>query len=79
MIADAILDCSAPGDLVLDNFSGAGSTILAAEGVGRTCHAIELDPLYVDTAVKRWEKQTGRHAIHAVRGQTFEAAEARNG
>jgi hypothetical protein len=51
MIADAILDCSARGDIVLDNFSGVGSTILAAEKVGRVCYAIEIDPLYVDTAV----------------------------
>jgi hypothetical protein len=60
MIADAILDCSAPGDIVLDNFSGVGSTILAAERVGRTCYAIESDPVYVDTTVKRWEKRTGK-------------------
>ncbi len=79
MIADAILDCSAPGDLVLDNFSGAGSTIMAAERVGRICYAIELDSRYVDTAVKRWEKQTGRDAIHAQTGEHFEAAEASNG
>ena len=59
MIADAILDCSARGDLVLDNFSGVGSTLLAAEKVGRVCYAIEIDPLYVDTAVKRWETHTG--------------------
>jgi len=65
MIADAILDCSAPGDIVLDNFSGVGSTILAAERVRRTCYAIEIDPLYVDTAVRRWEKQTGRKAVLA--------------
>lgn len=67
MIADAILDCSAPGDIVLDNFVGVGSTILAAERVRRTCYAIEIDPLYVDTAVKRWEKQTGRQAVLAER------------
>jgi DNA modification methylase len=65
MIADAILDCSAPGDIVLDNFSGVGSTILAAERVRRNCYAIEIDPLYVDTAVRRWEKQTGRQAVLA--------------
>jgi len=46
-------------------FSGVGSTILAAERVRRTCRAIEIDPLYVDTAVRRWEKQTGRQAVLA--------------
>jgi len=78
MIADAILDCSAPGDIVLDNFSGVGSTILAAEGTGRTCYAIEIDPVYVDTAVMRWEKKTGKIAIHSETGKCFERAEVAN-
>jgi DNA modification methylase len=76
MIADAILDCSARGDIVLDSFCGVGSTILAAEKVGRVCYGIEIDPLYVDTAVKRWERQTGQRAIHASTGQYFNPAEA---
>ena len=79
MIADAILDCSAPADIVLDNFAGVGSTILAAERVRRTCYAIEIDPLYVDTAISRWQKQTGRQATHAESGKTFQAAEVNNG
>jgi DNA modification methylase len=79
MIKDAILDCSAPGDIVLDSFAGAGSTVMAAERVGRTCYALEIDPVYVDTTVRRWEKQTGRQAIHAESGKTFEASEVGNG
>jgi DNA modification methylase len=75
MIADAILDCSAPGDIVLDNFSGVGSTILAAETTGRMCYAIEIDPVYVDTTVMRWEKKTGKIAIHSESGKCFERAE----
>jgi DNA modification methylase len=75
MIADAILDCSARGDVVLDNFSGVGSTILAAEKVGRVCYGIEIDPLYIDTAVQRWEKHTGQRAIHAATRQYFDPAE----
>ena len=75
MIADAILDCSARGDIVLDNFSGVGSTILAAEKVGRVCYAIEIDPVYVDTAVQRWEKHTGERAVCAATGEHFEQAE----
>jgi DNA modification methylase len=75
MIADAILDCSARGDIVLDNFSGVGSTILAAEKVGRVCYAIEIDPLYVDTAVQRWEKYTGARAVCAATGEYFDQAE----
>jgi DNA modification methylase len=79
MIADAILDCSAPGDIVLDSFAGAGSTVMAAERVGRTCYALEIDPVYVDTAVRRWEKHTGRQAVHAESGKAFEASEVANG
>jgi len=78
MIADAILDCSAPGDIVLDNFSRVGSTILAAERTGRTCYAIEIDPVYVDTAVMRWEKKTGKIATHSETGEYFERAEVAN-
>jgi DNA modification methylase len=78
MIADAILDCSAPGDIVLDNFSGAGSTIMAAERVGRICYSIEIDPLYVDTTVRRWEKRTGKRAVHAESGKHFETMEVSN-
>ena len=79
MIADAILDCSARGDIVLDNFSGVGSTILAAEKVGRVCYAIEIDPLYVDAAVRRWEKHTGEKAVCAATGECFDQAEAMHG
>ena len=79
MIADAILDCSSRGDIVLDNFAGVGSTILAAEKVGRVCYAIEIDPLYVDTAVKRWEKHTGEKAVCAATGEHFDQAEVTHG
>jgi DNA modification methylase len=79
MIADAILDCSARGDIVLDNFSGVGSTILAAEKVGRVCYAIEIDPLYVDTSVKRWEKHTGERAVCAATGEHFNRAGVTHG
>jgi len=79
MIADAILDCSARGDLVLDNFSGVGSTILAAEKVGRVCYAIEIDPLYVDAAVRRWEKHTGEKAFCAATGKHFDQLEVPDG
>src|SRR5450759_1990764 len=72
MIADAILDCSARGDVVLDNFSGVGSTSRAAEKVGRVCHAVEIDPLYVDAAVKRWERHTGEIAVCAATGKHFD-------
>jgi DNA modification methylase len=72
LIADAILDCSARGDLVLDPFLGSGSTLLAAERVGRICRGMELDPLYVDAAICRWQHFTGNSAIHATTGKRFD-------
>ncbi len=71
MIADAILDCSARGELILDPFLGSGTTLLACERVGRVCRAIELDPLYVDTAIRRWQALTGEEAVLESTGQTF--------
>lgn len=71
MIADAIFDCSKRGDLILDPFLGSGTTLLACERVGRVCRAIELDPLYVDTAIRRWQALTGEDAILESTGQTF--------
>lgn len=71
LVADALLDCSSRGDLVLDAFLGSGSTLVAAERTGRCCFGIELDPIYVDTAVKRWQRYTGDHAIDTVSGKRF--------
>jgi DNA modification methylase len=72
MVADAILDCSARGDIVLDSFLGSGSTLIAAERVGRICVGIEIDPLYVDVAVRRWQRHTGDRAIHVPSGKCFD-------
>jgi DNA methylase/ParB-like nuclease domain len=72
LVADALLDCSARGEVVLDAFLGSGSTLIAAERTGRICHGIELDPIYVDTAVKRWQHYTGDQAIHASTGKRFD-------
>ncbi len=71
MIADAILDCSARGEVILDPFLGSGTTLLACERVGRECRAIELDPLYIDTAIRRWQQLTGQDAVLVSTGQTF--------
>jgi DNA modification methylase len=72
MIADALLDCSARGDTVLDGFLGSGSTLIAAERIGRCCFGIELEPVYVDTAIRRWQRHTGDHAIHGTTGKRFD-------
>jgi DNA modification methylase len=71
LVGDAIMDCSARGDLVLDPFLGSGTTIIAAERTGRICNGMELDPCYVDTVIRRWQKLTKLEAIHAVSGRTF--------
>jgi DNA modification methylase len=78
MIADAILDCSKRGDIVLDPFLGSGTTLLAAQRVGRHCYGMELDPVYVDTAIRRWQNMTGEDAVDAVTGKTFTQREARS-
>ena len=62
----------------LDPFGGSGTTIIAAEKSQRRARAIEIDPLYVDVAIRRWEKLTDSRAIHAMNGNTFtEVAEER--
>ena len=71
MIADAILDCTQRGNIILDPFLGSGSTLLAAERVGRVCFGIEIDPLYVDLTFRRFQQWTGQEAVHAETGLTF--------
>lgn len=71
MVADAIMDSTARGDIVLDNFLGSGTTLIAATRVDRRCCGIEIDPLYVDTAIRRWQILTRDNAIDAVTGRTF--------
>jgi DNA modification methylase len=66
LVADFIRDCSRRNGIVLDPFGGSGTTILAAERTGRIARVIELDPLYVDLAVRRCEQTTGIVAHHAV-------------
>lgn len=72
LVADAMRDCSRRGDIVLDPFMGSGTTILAAERVGRRAYELEIDPLYVDAAVRRWQAFTKRDAILKATGQTFD-------
>lgn len=61
---------SEAGDRIYDPFVGSGTTIIAAEMSGRACHAIEIDPAYVDVAIKRWQDFTGDAAL--LDGQAFE-------
>ena len=66
-----ILNNSSPGQVVYEPFLGSGTSLIAAETTGRICHAVELDPAYVDVAVQRWQAFTGKDAIHEGSGQTF--------
>jgi DNA modification methylase len=71
LVKDALLDCSARGERVLDCFLGSGTTLIAAERTGRICYGLEVDPGYVDAAVRRWQLYTGQEARLAETGATF--------
>lgn len=78
LVADAILDATARGDIVLDPFLGSGTTVIASERTGRVCYGIELDPRYVDVIVRRWQAFTGQTAIKETTGRTFDEIEQEN-
>ncbi len=75
LVMDALLDVTVPGDLVCDPFLGSGTTLLAAERTRRRCVGVEIEPRYVDLAIRRWQTMTGGAAIHAESGATFEETE----
>lgn len=77
MLADAIRDATNRGEIVLDGFLGSGSTLIAAERTGRICRGVELDPLYVDVILHRWERATGRKVTLHGTGETLEEVAAR--
>jgi DNA modification methylase len=72
LVADALLDCTARGDIVLDQFAGSGTTILAAEKIGRIAYCLEYEPRYVDVAILRWQQQTKLEAMLEGDGRSFE-------
>ncbi len=75
LVADALKDCSKRNQIVLDPFVGSGTTMIAAEKTGRQAYVLELDPIYCDTAIRRWEAYTGKHAVHVDTGYCFEERE----
>lgn len=79
LIADAIKDCSRRGEIILDPFAGSGTTLIAAEKTGRSARLVELDPLYCDTIVRRWEQLIGKRATLAACGTAFEDVAALRG
>ena len=79
MVVDAIKDCSKRGGIILDPFAGSGTTLIAAEKTGRKARLIELDPLYCDVTIRRWQELTGHDAIHAQTCKTFNETQAEQG
>jgi DNA modification methylase len=72
MVADAILDVTRRDDVVLDCFLGSGTTLMACERTGRRCYGLELDPLYCDVIVRRWQAYTGSQARLCGTGRSIE-------
>jgi hypothetical protein len=73
MAADVLRDVTKRRGKVLDTFVGPGSTVMAAEETGRICFGTEIDPLYLDVAIRRWQASTGRDAVNAETGELFNA------
>jgi hypothetical protein len=71
-----MLNNSSPGQAIYEPFLGSGTTLIAAQTSGRSCFAIELDPLYVDVAIRRWQAFTGDSATLLADGRTFDAVAA---
>jgi DNA modification methylase len=71
LVADAIKDCSRRKDIIFDPFVGSGTTIIAAEKTGRFARGIEIDPAYVDVAIRHWQTLTNGTAIHAATNRPF--------
>lgn len=72
LVSDAMRDCSRRGAIILDAFAGSGTTIMAAEQIGRRAFCMEIDPQYVDVAVRRWQRFTGKDAVLEATQQPFQ-------
>lgn len=76
LINDILRDASARGDIILDPFAGSGTSVIAAEKLGRRARAMELDPAYCDTILRRWRKWSGEDPVRQHDGASFTALEA---
>ena len=72
LVENCLKDGSLKGDIVLDIFGGSGTTMIAAENLDRKARLVELDPHYCDVIIRRWQELTGKQAVHAVSGKTFD-------
>jgi len=68
-----------PGEVVLEPFSGSGSQLIAAEKLSRRCRAVEISPAFVDVAIRRWQRATGKQAILEATGESYDALVAQRG
>jgi DNA modification methylase len=71
MLEDALLDMTKRGDIVIDPFLGSGSTLIACEKTGRHCRGLELDPLYVEVILRRYEAVTRHPTVLESTGETY--------
>jgi len=78
LVADALRDCSKRGDIVLDPFGGSGTTMIAAERTGRTARLIEIDPLYCDVIIHRWQTLSGKTAVLSESNETWDEVAAQH-
>ena len=76
LVADAIMDWTRRGDIVLDAFLGSGTTLIAAERTERRCHGLDIEPRHVDTVIRRWQAVTNKEAQHMASGRSFNQIEA---
>ena len=74
MVADAVCDVTKQGELVLDIFLGSGTSLIAAERVGRKFRGVDIDPAYIDLALTRWSEITGKEPVLVHREAPDEAA-----
>jgi DNA modification methylase len=77
MLQDALIDLSHRDDIILEPFGGSGLTLIACEKTGRVCCGIELDPLYVDVIIRRYQRVTEQKVILDEAGETFDELEKR--
>ena len=77
LVADALRDCSKRGEIVLDPFGGSGTTMIAAERSGRAARLIEIDPIYCDVTIRRWETLSGKTAVLSESDDPWAEGEAR--
>ncbi len=78
LVADAIMDCSNRGDIILDPFGGSGTTLVAAEQTSRVARLIEISPQYCDVIIRRWQTIAGKEALHGKTGKSFNQTAADN-